>query len=64
MNTTIQITYICKGQKVYQSGSFPLKGQTPKQVAEQWIKEINRKMEVEEILKIVIDGVISTIEKG
>lgn len=56
MNTTIQITYLCKGQKVYQSGSFPLKGRTSDQVAKEWIQEINRKMGIEEVLKIVIDG--------
>lgn len=56
MNTTIQLTYLSRGQKVYRGGTFPLKGRTPEQVAKDWIKEIGREMEVQEVLRIVIDG--------
>lgn len=53
----IQITYLSRGIRVYRSGTFPLKGRTPEQVVKDWIKEIQREMEIEEVLKIVIDGV-------
>lgn len=63
MNTTIQITYLSRGIRVYRSGSFPLKGRTPEQVVKDWIREIQREMEIGEVLKIVIDGEESTHEK-
>jgi hypothetical protein len=56
MYVTIQITYLCRGQRVYRAGSFPLRNRTPEMVVKEWIKEIQREMEVEEILRIKIDG--------
>lgn len=56
MNTTIQITYLSRGIRVYRSGTFPLRGRTPEQVVKDWIKAMKREMEIEEVLKIVIDG--------
>lgn len=56
MNTTIQITYLSRGQRVYRGGTFPLKRRKPEQVLKEWIKEIRREMEVDEILRVVIDG--------
>jgi hypothetical protein len=56
MYVTIQITFLCRGQRVYRSGSFPLRGRTPEKVVKDWINEIQREMEIEEFLKIVIDG--------
>jgi len=56
MNTTIQITYLSRGQRVYRAGTFPLRRRTPEQVLKDWIKEIMREMEVEKVLRVVIDG--------
>lgn len=56
MNVTIQITFISKGQRVYQGGTFPLKGRTAEQVLNDWIAERKRNLGIDEILEIVIDG--------
>lgn len=56
MTTTIQITFLSYGIRVYRSGTFPLRGRTPAKVMEDWIKEIKREMVIEQVLKAVIDG--------
>lgn len=56
MTTTIQITFLSYGIRVYRSGTFPLRGRTPERVLEDWISEIKREMVIEQVLKVVIDG--------
>lgn len=56
MRTTIQLTFLSYSIRVYRSGTFPLRGRTPSKVLEDWINEIKREMDVEQILKVVIDG--------
>ena len=56
MTTTIQITFVSYGIRVYRSGTFPLRGRTPERVLEDWISVIKREMNLEQVLTVVIDG--------
>lgn len=57
MHFTIRILYLSIGIKVSRSGTFPSRGRNPEKVAADWINEIKKEMEVEEILKVEADGV-------
>lgn len=56
MTITIQITFLSYGIRSYKAATFPLKGRTPVKVLDDWISEIKREMDVEQVLKVVIDG--------
>ena len=56
MNVTIQLTYLSRGQRVYRSGTFPLRRRTPEEVLKDWIKAIQREMEIDEVISVVING--------
>jgi len=56
MTITIQITFLSYGIRCYKAATFPLRGRTHTKVLEDWIMEIKREMDVEQVLKVLIDG--------
>jgi hypothetical protein len=49
----IRIDYISNGNKLYQVGSFPLRGRNAEQVALDWWKQIKREMSYFAELEII-----------
>jgi hypothetical protein len=56
MNIAIRITYLTRGMRSQRAGSFPLRGRTPEKVAADWITEIKRKVEVDGLVSVIVDG--------
>ena len=56
MNTTIQIHYITTTNKVYQSGTFPLRGRKKEYAAYDFWKQIKKEMPYAEKIDEVIAG--------
>jgi hypothetical protein len=56
MNIVIRITYLTRGMRSQRAGSFPLRGRTPEKVAADWINEIKREVDVDELVSVIVDG--------
>lgn len=52
----IKITYLTPGGRAQQGGSFPLRGRKPEQVAFEWIRQIKREVNFEELLEVIVNG--------
>lgn len=63
MYITIRITYLTRGLRSQRSGAFPLKGRTPEKVAADWITEIKKEMDVDELVSVIVDGKEDLTEK-
>ncbi len=63
MHINIRITYIARGIRVERKGTFPLRGRAPEKVAADWIQEIKKEMDVDEILSVIVDGNEDITEK-
>lgn len=56
MSVRIQITYLTEGGKAQQSGTFPLRGIKPRDVAFEWLLQIKRKVTYKELISVIVDG--------
>ncbi|MED3623279.1 MULTISPECIES: hypothetical protein [Neobacillus] len=57
MNVVIEIHYLASGGKVLKSGSFPLQGRKPEQVAFQFWKQIQKEQPFEiQLENVIING--------
>jgi len=56
MRITIRITYTTRGIRSQRAGTFPTNNRSPEKVATDWIQEIKKKMDVEGLLSVIVDG--------
>jgi uncharacterized protein (UPF0218 family) len=56
MNVTVAITFLSRGIRVQRKGAFQKRGRPPEKVAADWIQEIKKEMDVEGLIKIIVDG--------
>lgn len=56
MNIAIRVTYLTRGIRVERKGSFSLRGKTPEKVAADWLQEIKKEMDVDEIILVIVNG--------
>lgn len=56
MHITIRITYLTRGMRSQRAGTFPLRGREPEKVAADWIAEIKKEMDVDEIISVIVNG--------
>ncbi|WP_226087491.1 hypothetical protein [Mesobacillus sp. S13] len=56
MNVTIKLMLSVNGIRIAKGGTFPLRRRQPEQVALDWIKEIKKEMNVEDVLEVFADG--------
>ena len=47
---------IVNGIRIAKGGTFPLRRRKPEEVALDWIKEIKKEMNVEQVLEVIADG--------
>lgn len=63
MNVNIRIKYSFPAGRAQQGGSFPLRGRKPEQVAFEWLKQIKREVNFEELLEVIVDEKEDITEK-
>lgn len=56
INVTIKLMLVVNGIRIAKGGTFPLRKRKPEQVALDWIKDIKKEMNVEQILEVIADG--------
>lgn len=56
MNIPINLLYISQGMNVHRSGTFTAKGRSKEKVVIDWIQEIKKEMDVDEIVKVIFNG--------
>lgn len=56
MNITIQLIYITHDIRVSRSGTFHRKGRTQEKIVLDWIREIKKEMDIDQVVSVIIDG--------
>lgn len=57
MNVIIEIHYVSSGNRTTQSGSFPIRGRKPEQIALEFWKQIKNDMSHHaQLEKVIVDG--------
>lgn len=56
MNISIHLVYVSRGIKAYRSGSFPAKGRSQVKIAIDWIQDIKKEMDVDEIIEVIANS--------
>lgn len=63
MTVNIRIKYSFPAGRAQQGGSFPLRGRKPEQIAFEWIRQIKKEVNFEELLEVIVDGKEDITEK-
>lgn len=53
---TVKIIFKSRGIRVERKGSFQSKDRPPEKTAVDWIQEIKKEMDVDEVIEIIVDG--------
>lgn len=56
MQFNIQITFSSRGIRVLRRGGFQKRGRKPEKVAADWINDIKKEMDVDELISVIVDG--------